>query len=73
MIFTEKLKTCRKKAKETQKQIAEKLEISERSYQHYELGTREPNIEMLIKIANIFNVSIDYLVGRTNNPDSHKL
>ena len=71
MAFKEKLKDCRLSTKQTQKQIAEKLEISPRAYQHYELGTREPNIEMLIKIAKLFNVSIDYLLGRTNNPISH--
>jgi len=72
MTFKENLKSCRKTAKKTQKQIAEKLGISERSYQHYELGTREPNIEMLVKMAVIFDVSLDFLLGRTDNPNSHK-
>lgn len=44
------------------------LGVTERAYQHYELGTREPNMERLLALADYFDVSIDYLVGRTENP-----
>jgi transcriptional regulator with XRE-family HTH domain len=50
--------------KQTQRAIAELLGVSERAYQHYEAGTREPNIASLVALADYFDVSIDYLVGR---------
>ncbi len=45
-------------------QVAVYCDISEKAYQNYELMTREPKLEILIKIADLFEVSIDYLVGR---------
>ncbi len=71
-FFSEKLKGSRLATKTTQKALADYLEISERAYQHYEAGTREPGIEKLIALADFFGVSIDYLVGRTDNPDVNK-
>ncbi len=64
MNFNECLKQQREKSGYTQKQVAELLKIAPRSYQRYELGEREPNIETLIQIANLFNISLDNLVGR---------
>lgn len=51
----------------SQKQIGEILCISQRSYSHYETGTRNIPVEMLIRLANYYDTSIDYLVGRTDN------
>ena len=51
----------------SQKQISEILHISQRSYSHYETGSRGIPIEMLIRLSDYYNTSIDYLVGRTNN------
>lgn len=48
----------------TQKQIAEILNISVTGYASWEQGKAEPSIAMLIKIADYFEVTIDYLVGR---------
>ena len=45
-------------------QVAVYCDISENTYQNYELMTREPKLEILIKIADLYDVSIDYLVGR---------
>lgn len=70
--FAIRLKECRKIKHTTQKTLAELLEISERAFQHYESGTREPNIDKLISLADYFDVSIDYLVGRTDNPAINK-
>ena len=66
-IFNERLKECRK-SETTQKAMAEYLGVSERAYQHYEAGTREPNFDLTVKIADYFKVSVDYLLGRTDNP-----
>lgn len=56
----------------SQKQISEILHISQRSYSHYETGSRGIPIEMLIRLADYYHTSIDYLVGRTNNKKRYK-
>lgn len=65
-ILSKRLKECRKDKGYTQGQVAIYCDITEKTYQNYELMTRQPKIEILIKIADLFDVSIDYLVGRTN-------
>ena len=65
-ILAQRLKQCRKEKGFTQWQVAVYCDISEKTYQNYELMTREPKLELLIKIADLFEVSLDYLVGRTN-------
>ena len=67
--FHEKLRDCRLSRKSSQKELADLLGISERGYRHYELGSREPDIEGLIALADFFDVSLDYLVGRSDNPE----
>lgn len=51
-----------------QKQVAEGSGIPLRTYQRYENGEREPSASTLVALADFFNVSTDYLLGRTNNP-----
>ncbi|MBQ6795084.1 MAG: helix-turn-helix transcriptional regulator [Clostridia bacterium] len=65
-VLAERLKECRKEKGYTQLQAAIYCDITEKTYQNYELMTREPKIEILIRIADLYDVSIDYLVGRTN-------
>lgn len=62
----ERLRNLREDLDMTQSQIGEYLHISQRSYAHYEAGTRELPIEILIELADLYNVNLDYLVGRTN-------
>lgn len=50
----------------TQKELAKLLNITNKAYWSYESGRTEPNIETLIKIADYFDVSLDYLCGRQN-------
>lgn len=66
--FPERLKECRKKKGLTQKECAKKLGMTETAYQRYEYRTRKPEIEKLIAMADYFDVSLDYLVGRSDNP-----
>lgn len=54
----------------TQKAFAEIIGIDRRLYQHYEYDNVVPATSVVIKIADIFNTSIDYLVGRTRNAES---
>ncbi|MCL2461370.1 MAG: helix-turn-helix domain-containing protein [Defluviitaleaceae bacterium] len=63
-MLSERLKECRKNKGVTQKTVAEFLGINATSYQKYELSLREPNIDTLIKLADYFDVSTDYLLGR---------
>ena len=66
--FPNRLKELRKNKGVTQKSMSEFLEITETSYQYYEYGKREPNHGMTIKLADFFDVSLDYLMGRSDNP-----
>ena len=63
-MFSERLKTLRKNASLTQTEIAKNLKISQQAYANYETGKRHPDQEMLKKIADFFDVSVDYLLGR---------
>lgn len=60
----ENLKKAREAAGYTQLQAAEKLGVSDGTYKNYEQGKREPNGEKLIALAELFNVTTDYLLGR---------
>ena len=48
----------------TQKQVAAHLNVSERTYQRYEADDFEPNIKTLLALADLFDVTTDYLLGR---------
>lgn len=59
-----KLLELRKQKNKSQQEMAELLQIKQHSYSQYELGKTEPNIKNLIKLADYYNVSVDYLIGR---------
>ena len=63
-VFQERLFTLRKEFEYTQREVAQMLGISQPSYIRYENGTSQPNLQTLAKIADIFDVSVDYLLGR---------
>ena len=65
--FNVRLREVRMAKKKTQKDTAEMLGMKVRSYQFYEQGTLEPNIKKLIALADFFDVSMDYLTGRTDS------
>ena len=65
-ILSERLRLCRQDKGYTQAQVAIYCDITEKAYQNYELMTREPKLEILVRIADLFDVSIDYLAGRTD-------
>ena len=72
MLFSERLVLLRKSKKITQRQLAADLQLSELAIQHYESQRRKPAFDVLIALADYFDVSIDYLVGRTDNPEINK-
>lgn len=67
--------SCYKRIKElredndlTQRQLAKKLDMSQPQYFRYEQGYRDIPTDVLITLANLYNTSTDYILGRTNNP-----
>ncbi len=66
--FGERLKEARKTKGLTQRQVAEEFGITKVGYQNYEYGRREPSIPVLCRLADFYNVSLDYLFGRTDEP-----
>lgn len=66
--FQERLRLLRTEKGLSQRQVAEEFGITKVGYQNYEAGRREPSLDVLSALADFFNVSIDYLFGRTDNP-----
>ncbi len=64
--FATQLRAIRKAKGLTQKQLAIGIGASERGIQQYELGERKPAYDVLIALADYFDVSLDYLVGRSD-------
>ena len=68
MDFKDRLKSLRLSNNLTQLDIANYLKINDRSYQNLEYGKSKPKYDTLIKLADYYNISIDYLVGRSDDP-----
>ena len=68
-ILAKRLKELREERRIYQRELAEILGMSFRGYQNYETGQSEPKLATLIVLADYYQVSIDYLVGRTDVPD----
>ena len=64
MILNYRLKLLRKRKKYTQAFVASKLGIAYQSYQNYERGLTLPTLENFVKLADLYEVSLDYLIGR---------
>ena len=62
----DRLRALRKERKETQGQIAEAICITVRQYQRFEAGEQKPGFDNLCALADHFEVSLDYLAGRTD-------
>ena len=67
-----RLKELRKSRKISQLKLAVDLNMNQNTISRYETGDREPGINELILFADYFNVSIDYLVERTDNPQTNR-
>ena len=64
-MINERLKEVRNQFKKTQEVVAMALKLPTSTYRGYELGTSKTPCEILIKLANFYDVSLDYLCGRT--------
>ena len=67
-----KLRKVRKEKGISQLKLAMDLNMSQNTISRYETGEREPGINELVKLADYFDVSVDYLLGRTDNPQTNR-
>ena len=67
-----RLKELRKQRNISQLKLALDLNLNQNSISRYETGARQADYALLIKIADYFGISIDYLLGRTDNPEFHR-
>lgn len=72
MTFSERIVAIKKEKKILQKDIAAAIGITVRNYQRYEKGEQQPTLPVLIALADYFDVSLDYLCGRSDNPKINK-
>ena len=70
-MFGKRLQQLRKQQGLTQQQMADELDVVLRSYQRYEAGDFQPSFDVLIRIADILDVSIDYLLCRDEFLSKH--
>lgn len=68
MTFAERLQLLREKHQLSKQELSSILGMARMSYFRYEKGERMPTYEILLQIANYFDVSVDYLMCRTDNP-----
>ncbi len=68
MAYYKRLKDLREDNDKTQKEIADYLGMKQPQYSRYENGLRDIPSDILIMLADYYNVSTDYILGRTNNP-----
>ena len=69
--FAARLKTLRKNKGVTQKQLSVSINVTERAVVAYESGKMKPSFDAINSLADYFDVSTDYLLGRTDNPNLH--
>lgn len=72
IIMYKRIRDLREDADMTQVQIAKILNCSQRVYSNYECGDIDIPTEILIKLANFHDVSVDYILGRTNKRELNK-
>lgn len=68
MTFPERIIHLKTDRNLLQKDIAAAIGLSLRAYQYYEKGQKEPTLSALVRLADFFEVSLDYLVGRSDDP-----
>ncbi len=67
-FFCVRLRAIRESKKLTQSQVGQALGMTDRQYRFYESGAHEPGMSKLVALADYFDVSLDYLVGRSDDP-----
>ena len=72
MAFSERFKALRLERNLSQRQVANNTGLTDTTVQNYEYGVRKPTYDAFIAIADLFDVSLDYLAGRTDDPKVHR-
>lgn len=72
MAFYKRIRDLREDSDKTQTEVAAFLGMKQPQYYRYETGLRDIPSDILIKLADYYGVSTDYILGRTNNPDINK-
>ncbi|MDE6898405.1 MAG: helix-turn-helix domain-containing protein [Lawsonibacter sp.] len=67
-ILAKRLRECRKRGAYTQRDVSIYCDLTEKAYQNYEVGRQEPRLSIIVRIAKFYKVSLDYLVGLTDDP-----
>lgn len=67
-LFGQRLRFLREQQGLTQPELAQRLDTVKQNISRYELNLAEPEYSILIQIADYFDVTVDYLLGRTDNP-----
>lgn len=70
-LFLARIRLLREEHDWTQQQVANRLHIDRRTYDAYEAGATDVPVEILIALARLYNVSTDYLLGESNDPQRH--
>ena len=65
ILDKERLKECRLKLGITKQEAAKRIQISQPAYLRYEAGSRNPSIQIISKMAEVFSTSTDYLIGKS--------
>ena len=69
--LADRLKELRKSKGLSQREVGEAIGVNERNYRRYEAGDSDPAATKVVKLADFFEVSADYLLGRSDNPQQH--
>ncbi len=72
MQYYPRLRDLREDKDLTQDELVKILKMHKTTYTNYEQGKREPPFELIVKLAKLYNVSIDYIAGLTDIPKSYK-
>ena len=67
----ERIRNCRIDRGLTQKEVAEVLHIKQNTYSQYEIGTLNYPLDVVIRLAELYDTSVDYLVGLTDDPNPY--
>lgn len=70
--FPERLKELRQSNNLTMDMLGKEIGSTRGTISNFENGYKKPSLDILVRLADYFNVSIDYLIGRTNDPELHK-
>ena len=73
ILDKERLKECRLKLGITKQEAAKRVQISQPAYLRYEAGSRNPSIQTIAKMAEVFSTSTDYLVGKSADPTPNRI